>query len=51
MDVFGQTLAEMSFHAILAHVLNVLNYSYTDGNPIRTRDFKLQAHLTFYRTF
>ena len=41
----------MSFYAILARVLDVLNYSCTDGNPIRTRDFKLQAHLTFYRLF
>nr|TKV95205.1 hypothetical protein SEVIR_9G346851v2 [Setaria viridis] len=29
----------------------MLNYSYTDGNPICTKDFKLQAHLTFYRLF
>nr|TKW27619.1 hypothetical protein SEVIR_3G268800v2 [Setaria viridis] len=51
MDVFGQTLVAMSFYAILARLLDVLNYSYTDGKPIRTRDLKLQAHLTFYRPF
>src|SRR5688572_26562520 len=41
----------MSFHTILAQVLDVLNYSYTHENSIHTKDFKLQTHLTFCRPF
>jgi hypothetical protein len=37
----------MSFHAILEQACDVLDFSYVDGNPERTRDGKFQAHLSF----
>lgn len=47
MDIYGETFAAMSFHAILEQALDVLGFSYQDSNLIRTRDGKFQDHLSF----
>ena len=49
--MFGQTFAVMSFHAILEQVMDVVGFSYTDSNAIQTRNWKYQAHLSFYRPY
>jgi hypothetical protein len=37
----------MSFHAILEQACDVLEFSYVEPNPKRTRDGMFQAHLSF----
>ena len=49
--MFGQTFAEMSFHAILEQVMDVVGFSYRASNATRTRDWKYQAHLSFFRPY